>query len=803
MRSISLLVASAWLLAASAVATPGNIDLTNIKQTLPSDSVNVQLENFTLTGNTFSGNIYIKNIASTKVVNLYYSSATGFWPSNAGDQGVTASFSSSISGTNFQTWVFSGTIGSAGISQFFLRYDVSGRTYYDNNGQQNYDVGFTKTTTTTSAVATWSSSTSTSSITSSISSATPPVSSTTSPITSSTTTTTSAAGASTGVLADLPACQTFAGDACVGQQTDYPAENDQRKWQTPPRGTAGWSTGFQDYRELTGYADFLYAADRTSAVVTVNAFSRTGSALTYSFNGSAFGTANTASVNSAFTGAYVISVKDGAGHLLDLDPLWFQWDAPVINRPETQNGQKVAIVELFGWPYADIEKECVFLGKAGWGGVRIWPPSESVFSNFWAQNGERNPWWFVYQPVSYRLNSRHGTVIALRSMITTCRTNGVRIYADAVVNHMSGGGNDILNHRGSGSGNCGPYGPKNATSGSPYYTHTSTYQFNNQTGLKPGLEFPAVPYGPTDFHCDRVLSAFTDPFQLNYGWLVGLADLNTEHIYVQERISAYFATLLSMGFSGFRIDAAKHMGPNNIAQILARLKRKMGGSLPTDFIVWLEILIGGEKSLLACDSNNYNWYLNFNGFMASAGLSESEISMVKIWSSDYPKEFPICGTWILPPARFVIQNDDHDQQSPGSSSRDMQSSGSVLIKDKNVATHRAFEVRLFTRTDFPNAGPLVRNVLSSYSFMDNGAAGFPDGLSDCAGYTGTATCISMAKAPAFDGNACGYSVVVNGAWKQGAYTRVHRDLAIVNAMRGWMGLGNVTAIAAGLPAGCT
>jgi hypothetical protein len=47
-----------------------------------------------------------------------------------------------------------------------------------------------------------------------------------------------------------------------------------------------------------------------------------------------------------------------------------------------------------------------------------------------------SPWWFVYQPVSYRLNSRHGDVNALRSMITTCRANGVRIYADAVVNHM-------------------------------------------------------------------------------------------------------------------------------------------------------------------------------------------------------------------------------------------------------------------------------------------------------------------------------------------------------------------------------
>lgn len=47
-----------------------------------------------------------------------------------------------------------------------------------------------------------------------------------------------------------------------------------------------------------------------------------------------------------------------------------------------------------------------------------------------------SPWWFVYQPVSYRLISRHGTLEQLRSMIKTCRTNGVRVYADAVVNHM-------------------------------------------------------------------------------------------------------------------------------------------------------------------------------------------------------------------------------------------------------------------------------------------------------------------------------------------------------------------------------
>lgn len=58
-------------------------------------------------------------------------------------------------------------------------------------------------------------------------------------------------------------------------------------------------------------------------------------------------------------------------------------------------------------------------------------------------------------------------------MIQTCRTAGVRVYADAVVNHMSGGGNDAWpEHRNSGGGGfCATWGPKDSTGDSPFYTH--------------------------------------------------------------------------------------------------------------------------------------------------------------------------------------------------------------------------------------------------------------------------------------------------------------------------------------------
>lgn len=231
----------------------------------------------------------------------------------------------------------------------------------------------------------------------------------------------------------------------------------------------------------------------------------------------------------------------------------------------------------------------------------------------------------------------------------------------------------------------------------------------------------------------------------------------------------------------------------------------MGGSLPPEFITYLEVLIGGEKDLLCCTYNNYNYYTYFTEVLGKAGLSATDINKIKIWSSDYPKEFPVCGQRFMPDERFVIQNDDHDQQNPGSSSRDMQDKGSVLIVQKDVAAHRNFEVQLFTRTDGNWA---IRQILSSYYFKVGEASGWPDGLSDCSKYTGNTLNIKCKGIPyqkAFQADACGYSMIgPDGNWVLGAYTRVHRDLSIVNAMRRWMGLSsNLSAASLGLSSKCT
>lgn len=323
------------------------------------------------------------------------------------------------------------------------------------------------------------------------------------------------------------------------------------------------------------------------------------------------------------------------------------------------------------------------------------------------------------------------------------------------------------------------------------YTQNYVYTQGTHTGKPPSQEFPAVPYGPQDFHCERVLNAWTDPLDLNAGWLTGLTDLNTERENVQERIADYMTDLIGIGISGFRIDAAKHIKPDDLVGILSKFRKNLGGALPEDFFTWMEILLGGEADLLMCNAGSgYNYGSYFSGALAKAGFSESEVNAIKTWNSGYPKEpekgVDNCDIGKTGTQRQVIQNDDADQQNPGSSSRDMGDTGCVLIKGCDEQEHRNFEIKLFTNPpgssdnskDFP-----IRVLLSSFYWGADGNQGIPDGKSDCALCTVNCKgCKGMPFQKAFDDKSTGYDK------GEGSYTRVHRDGAIVTAMRSWIGL---------------
>ncbi|MEU4143966.1 alpha-amylase [Streptomyces parvulus] len=191
-------------------------------------------------------------------------------------------------------------------------------------------------------------------------------------------------------------------------------------------------------------------------------------------------------------------------------------------------GAKDVTAVLFEWNFASVAKECTStLGPAGYGYVQVSPPAEHI------QGGQ---WWTSYQPVSYKIAGRLGDRTAFKNMVDTCHAAGVKVVADAVVNHMSAG---------AGTG----------TGGSAYTKY----------------DYPGLYSSPDLDDCRSQIGNYQDRYNVQHCELVGLADLDTGEDYVRGRIAGYLNDLLSLGVDGFRIDAAKHIPAADLANIKSRL----------------------------------------------------------------------------------------------------------------------------------------------------------------------------------------------------------------------------------------
>ncbi|MFI9638611.1 carbohydrate-binding module family 20 domain-containing protein [Micromonospora sp. NPDC051925] len=204
---------------------------------------------------------------------------------------------------------------------------------------------------------------------------------------------------------------------------------------------------------------------------------------------------------------------------------------------------------LWEWNWRSVASACTdHLGPAGYGAVQVAPPQESVSLPTSADGA--HPWYEVYQPVSYRLESRFGTRQQFADMVTTCHDAGVRVYVDAVVNHMAGANN-----------------PESVVG----------YAGTDFSG--PGYSFPAVPYGTGDFHrpgdncpTSGAINDWNNEAQVTSCELLSLTDLYTEKDSVRTRIAGFLNDLIGLGVDGFRVDAVKHVRKDDFAAILGKLR---------------------------------------------------------------------------------------------------------------------------------------------------------------------------------------------------------------------------------------
>ena len=577
---------------------------------------------------------------------------------------------------------------------------------------------------------------------------------------------------------------------------------DERGFQTPPRNDIyhRYRPSYQDMHYIVGYAQLKYSSDKN--IATLKFITKVNPILgeegkdyyiNYHF-GNVIQRNNTiilTSANDKFPDGMPISAKimDMKKNIelvkLELDDQYFIWDNPIINQPpQFENGQKGGIVELFGWPYEDIALECEFLSHAGYMGLKVYSPNEHLLTYDLEEGGVLNPWWYINQPVSYKFNSRMGNQKQLKKMINTCRKYNLRIYADIIINHMTGSGNDMYDdHRSGDSYNCAHWGEKTSSGGSPFWTVGFRYENNTYTGLEPGLEYPSVPFFPSDFHCVSDITNWGESSELDGGWIVGLADLNTEKENVQQRIADYYVDLLSIGFSGFSMPNSKHIFPKSHAIIFQKLKNNLGGIFPDDFIAILQLNYGGEKSILMCEETKRS---SFGDFFVERlkehELTDDDIEKIKIWNSGFPQESPNCdGIWKIVPERHAISIENPDDIN-------LNSYYNVYIKDKNINIHRSRTINMFASTE---NNWKIKSVFSMFSLINN-SNGFPDGKSDCKKCKGEICKRYCSKSfpyqKAYDPLSIGYDPGNNGNWKEGTYTRVHRDLEIINSMRTWMNL---------------
>jgi alpha-amylase len=214
--------------------------------------------------------------------------------------------------------------------------------------------------------------------------------------------------------------------------------------------------------------------------------------------------------------------------------------APAVFRTNQAHAAGLAkdvTANLFEYDFNSIASDCTnVLGPDGYAAVQVAPPQDSY-------DQPNHYWWDVYQPVDYSIGGRLGTEAQFQSMISACHAAGVKVYVDAVLNHMA----------------TGDGGQDTSYDGQSFDSGTLTYPSYNSADFH---GYPANCPESSD-SIDNWLS-YTEVTQCR---LDGLPDLATGTSAVRGAEAGYLNSMIEMGVDGFRLDSATEIGEGDIAGI--------------------------------------------------------------------------------------------------------------------------------------------------------------------------------------------------------------------------------------------
>ncbi|CAE7230916.1 mok11 [Symbiodinium natans] len=343
------------------------------------------------------------------------------------------------------------------------------------------------------------------------------------------------------------------------------------------------------------------------------------------------------------------SAGEGEGPLQTYD-LWSRYCD--MSRPN------LIAVHLFEWSWQDVGSECEnYLGPAGFNAVQVSPPSEHILGDSWATR---------YQPVSYKLESRGGSTDDFVSMVSRCRSAGVNIMVDVVLNHMAGP--FVFSPEKDRGKACGQHEdtPKSSTAKCLGWDNTEYGNREYLNGRK-GLDWydrSMFHHYPDNEHANCGLPPWTNNKRLCD--MYGLPDLNTEDKNVQKQLRAYLFELLETGVTMIRVDAAMNIYPESLAQVVLALpweyivqeyypdmfEDKENREKATSIGSATDFTFGQRVAESLFDGNAGSWYNR------SRQLGE----LLQLQREGFPDcRYRICESPV-PSDRALLFLDNHDQQ---------------------------------------------------------------------------------------------------------------------------------------------
>jgi alpha-amylase len=295
-----------------------------------------------------------------------------------------------------------------------------------------------------------------------------------------------------------------------------------------------------------------------------------------------------------------------------------------------------SILLLFGWKWADIMYEVPFLAQHGYDAIKLYPPQEFVVR-------KGNPWWAIYQPVTYELSKFYGSKEDFVKMVDFCHTFNIKVYVDLVMNHMADCATTESEHIGTNGHTFSKYhyGPLNADK--DVYEYDDFYHFTAEGNL--GIS-------------NEDYSSLSGVWNLEHYDLLNLPKLNFENPHVIAILRKYIKYFLSLGIDGFRIDASKHIKIEMMKKIFDGL-RTSDGLKP---FIYQEYYAG-----LPLGTETYSYMEKYFkvGYVTSFNYGDFLSAVIQQKSDNLQKlvEYSFGSAWIhFPENRTVVVLDNHDTE---------------------------------------------------------------------------------------------------------------------------------------------